>query len=327
MERNARQKVSSDRDRSVPAARGEGKIRSNIQFFDRQTRSPRSDIDVGTVTASSQGLGWKGIHIESGQNDGFRTDDVIVPQHYFAMNVGSSFEWEWKDGNCFRKERSQPGTIWVNPAGVPFSHRVYGDNQFALLTLEPQQLLEGLPEEAAIDSEAFSREHHARDPQIQHLMNALLQEASARNPNGKLYVELLSTALSIHYVNHYRLAGPLDRQIDFSRVKAGDRHRIGKAIDYIEAFLSEDISLDDLATVAGRSKFHFCRLFKVAVGLTPHQYLMKRRVERAAQALTRGTPNIANVAIAYGFSDQTHFTRNFKKIKGITPGEFIKKKR
>lgn len=296
---------------------------SQIQFVDSHTLAPRPEINIGRVITSSKGLGWRGIHVETGKNSGFRTDDVTVPQHYFAMNIGAPFDWEWKDGGTrFRKERSQLGTIWINPAGIPFSHRVYGHNQFALLTLDPKHLLEGLPEGTSIDHQAFARDHHSTDAQIQHIMGALVGEAAAGSPNGQIYIDLLSTALSIHYANHYRLKGPLVDSLDLSVVKLGDHKRIRKVTDYIEAFLTEDISLNDLALVAGLSKFHFSRMFKAAVGSTPHQYLMKRRVERAACALAKETASITEIAIAHGFADQTHFTRNFKKIKGITPGKF-----
>lgn len=320
---------SSDRSRtadslskSADAESQEHERRSHIQFVDGQTLEPRTETDIGNVLLSSQNLDWKGIHIETGENDGFYPNNLTVLQHYFAMNIGQPYQWEWKDGDRFKTEYSETGSIWINPAGVPFSHRISGYNQFALLALNPGKLLEGLPIRTPIDHQAFKQEHHSQDPQIQHLMNALVHEAAAKNPNGQLYVELLSQALSIHYVNHYSLKEVASDQVDLSSIGVDDRRRIGRVIDYIEAFISKDISLTDLALVAGRSKFHFSRLFKAAVGITPHQYLMKRRVERATYALKNRSLSIADVALTYGFADQTHFTRNFKKMMGITPGEF-----
>ena len=297
--------------------------RSQIQYVDGRTRQPRLDVDIGNVLVSSQDLDWQGIHIETGENDGFESNDVTVLQHYFAMNIGQPYEWQWKDGDRFRTEYRPTGCMWINPAGIPFSHRLSGQNKFALLTIAPEQLVEALPEQPHVDHQAFMRVHSSNDPQIYHTMNALLSEAAAGNPNGKLYVETLATALSIHYMNHYSLKPSIKYPIDSAHIKSDDRKRIHRVIDYVEAFLAEDISLADLALVAGRSKFHFSRLFKTAIGLTPHQYLMKRRVERAAEAMKARTESLADIALSYGFSDQTHFTRNFKKFKGVTPKQFL----
>jgi AraC family transcriptional regulator len=101
-----------------------------------------------------------------------------------------------------------------------------------------------------------------------------------------------------------------------------ERQRLGYVIDYIEAHLNDNLSLADIALAAGLSKFHFSRLFKAAIGLTPHQYVLKRRIERAATQLKKDDVAIAAVAHQFGFTDQSHFTRTFKQFKGMTPKAF-----
>ena len=91
--------------------------------------------------------------------------------------------------------------------------------------------------------------------------------------------------------------------------------------DYIDAHLSEQIELPVLAGVAGLSVFHFAREFKRTAGITPHQYILRKRVERA-DALLGGTDlSLSEIAIASGFSDQSHLTRRFRQILGATPKE------
>ncbi|MBD2259330.1 AraC family transcriptional regulator [Pseudanabaena sp. FACHB-2040] len=150
-------------------------------------------------------------------------------------------------------------------------------------------------------------------------MQALLIEAESGGPNGRLYGDTLTTALAAHFVNHYSTASPLD----FSSLKIIDRQRLGSVVDYIEAHLSEDIGLSDLALEAGLSKFHFSRLFKAATGLTPHKYLLKRRIEHAAQALQKRAMTLSEASYLFGFTDQSHFTRVFKQVKGMTPKQFV----
>ena len=92
--------------------------------------------------------------------------------------------------------------------------------------------------------------------------------------------------------------------------------------EYVETHLSESVDLVELAGVAGLSVFHFARQFKQSAGITPHHYLVQKRVERAQAMLARSDLSLAEIAIATGFSDQSHFARHFRQMIGITPGQF-----
>lgn len=299
-------------------------IKSQISFIDSQTLQPKPAVDPGRILVSSQNLSWKGLYLEKGENEAFNPDNVTVAQHYFAMNVGQPFDWSWKDGSTFKIHRYEPGDLWVNPAGVPFSHRINTYNQFVLLTLDPAKLADLFPDQPLIEQQVFRRQHKAQDKHLQALIQALLVEAESGGPNGKLYTDTLSTALSVHFVNHYSPEISLNLPVK----QTTERQKLAQVIDYIEAYLTEDLSLSDLAMVSGFSKFHFSRLFKQAVGISPHRYLMKRRVERAALALKkadlRENPGaITQTAHRFGFADQSHFTRVFKQVKGETPKQFL----
>jgi AraC-like DNA-binding protein len=92
--------------------------------------------------------------------------------------------------------------------------------------------------------------------------------------------------------------------------------------DYVEAHLGESIGLADLAAIAGLSLFHFARQFKQSVGVTPHHYLVQRRVEHAQRMLARSDLPLSEVAVAAGFADQSHLARHFRQLLGATPREF-----
>lgn len=92
--------------------------------------------------------------------------------------------------------------------------------------------------------------------------------------------------------------------------------------EYIETHVSENIDLPTLAAVAGLSVFHFARQFKNSTGLTPHAYLVRRRIERARELLARSDRTITEIALMTGFADQSHFARQFRQIVGMTPREF-----
>lgn len=90
--------------------------------------------------------------------------------------------------------------------------------------------------------------------------------------------------------------------------------------EYIEANLSSALTLEELARRANLSTFHFAKMFRTSVGLPPHAYVAKRRVDRAKCLLRDGRLELAQIALACGYASQSHFTRAFKGEAGMTPG-------
>jgi AraC-like DNA-binding protein len=96
---------------------------------------------------------------------------------------------------------------------------------------------------------------------------------------------------------------------------------IRKAREFIHAMAPANISLEDIADMAGMSRFHFLRLFKATTGFSPYAYLIQRRVEIAKMLIESGS-SLAQAALEAGFSDQSHMTRRFKATYGVTPGQY-----
>jgi len=92
--------------------------------------------------------------------------------------------------------------------------------------------------------------------------------------------------------------------------------------EHVEGHLSESMDLVELAGVAGLSVYHFARAFKQSTGMTPHHYLVHRRIERAQEMLARSELPLSEIALAAGFSDQSHLARHFRQMLGMTPGQF-----
>jgi AraC-like DNA-binding protein len=102
---------------------------------------------------------------------------------------------------------------------------------------------------------------------------------------------------------------------------APNANAIRQAQSYLAAHRDQKISLETLAAEIGLSPYHFLRLFKATVGMTPHAYQMQMRIDQAKTQLIRGE-QIANVAADLGFHDQSHLTKHFKAVVGVTPQRF-----
>ncbi|QDT95911.1 AraC family transcriptional regulator [Gimesia aquarii] len=101
--------------------------------------------------------------------------------------------------------------------------------------------------------------------------------------------------------------------------------KLANVREFIDQSLEQPISLDMLADIANCSRFHFARLFKASMGMTPMAYVSQCRVERAKQLINKNNEwSLSVIATKSGFSDQSHMNRHFKKIIGITSGQYAK---
>jgi AraC family transcriptional regulator len=101
-----------------------------------------------------------------------------------------------------------------------------------------------------------------------------------------------------------------------------DRRRAVEAARWIDAHAHEPVDLEGAAREVGLSAFHFLRLFSSALGVTPHQYLVRSRLRRAARLLAGGERSITDVALDVGFNDVSNFVRTFHRAAGVAPGAF-----
>jgi AraC family transcriptional regulator len=121
-------------------------------------------------------------------------------------------------------------------------------------------------------------------------------------------------------------------QFNGPEVRVPDSGRLGAAQekivrDYIEQNLHRDISLSDLAGLVSLSRFHSTRAFRRTTGLTPHQFILAARVERAKEALTGSGRSMLEISDSLGFGNQTQFASVFRKATGMTPSQFRRDRR
>ncbi len=98
--------------------------------------------------------------------------------------------------------------------------------------------------------------------------------------------------------------------------------RLQRVLEHVKENIEKDLSVGEMAEVVGMSQYYFSKLFKMSTGTTPHQYVMRQRVERAQELLRDGNTALVEVATNVGFETQSHFTSVFRRLVGITPKKF-----
>jgi AraC family transcriptional regulator len=153
------------------------------------------------------------------------------------------------------------------------------------------------------------------DAFVQHLVNLLRHGNNGSQPPGRLKAESITVAMLAHLSR-----GDGTGAVELSREIAPiTSERLAQVVEYIESNLNEQLSLIELARIAQMSPFHFARRFKSSTGLTPHQYVMQRRIDRAKRLLHDPRLSIADIAFDCGFATQAHLTAAFRKLVGSTP--------
>lgn len=210
---------------------------------------------------------------------------------------------------CYRA-----GDIDILPAGTAEHWEEFSPSTTLMIRLPPSALRQAA-EQLGINARLteLDARFQLRDPQIEHIAWALNAERADGYPNGTIYSEILGTALAVHLCGRY--AKP-------ARLNGGlSKPHLRRVTEYIEANLDQDLSLARLAALTEMSVSHFGTLFKRSVGLPVHEYIIRRRVERAKVLLREGELPISRIALEAGFSHQSHMARCMRRVLGVSPSD------
>ncbi len=270
---------------------------------------------------SSQHMGWKGLLVEQYQSQLHQSLEgsfSALSAHWLNFYLTKPFHLTQKHDDRLHESIIQNGNLVLVPAGQTTYWRAQSDHtplSKISICLQPE-LVTQIAESSGLNGDQielmdfFSRS----DPHLRQIAIMLLAELQSGGIMGALYVESLTQVFVIHLLRHYSSVQPT----------ITDRHslnhtRVQMAIDYIHAHLDRDLSLVQIAESSNISPTYFAGLFKRATGNSPHQYVIKQRVERAKLLLRTTDLPIANIASLAGFSSQSHLTHHCKHLTGMTP--------
>jgi AraC family transcriptional regulator len=164
---------------------------------------------------------------------------------------------------------------------------------------------------------ALSLRSCVRDHAISEILHLLFAEIELGGVSTRLYIDSLAHALTVRFLFlGERMPGQTRGTSTLTRRK------LSRVEELIESHIGADLPLQELAAAVGYSRSHFLRAFHATTGITPHRYLLNRRIERARRLLGETDMSIAQVAYSCGFSSQAHFTMAFRKVCGLTPGKY-----
>jgi AraC family transcriptional regulator len=233
-----------------------------------------------------------------------------------SVHVGPPSQMSCHHGRTHFCGTAVHGDVEIIPWGMSGSWELKQRDTAFVMSLS-RGLLRRAAEESGHDGagmELLSR-FHTRDIQIEHMAWALKNEMENGYPCGRVYTDSLALALAARLVRrHSSLSCP-------SSCANGKMplRKLKEVLLFIDDHLAQDPSLADIASVAGLSVSHCSTLFRAAMGVPVHQYVLRRKVERAAWLLRESQLPISQVALETGFAHQSHLALHMRRILGTTP--------
>jgi len=156
------------------------------------------------------------------------------------------------------------------------------------------------------------------DPRLSAMVAAVHAETVAGFPSGRLFLDSLEQAMAVTLVNGHAVR---HRPVQIYRGGLGSA-RLRRIKELVHARMEDDLSLDEMAQSVGLSTAHFARMFRKSTGETPHQFVLRQRLERAKAMLRAPDARVLDVAVACGFKTQQHFAQVFRDVCGVSPTEY-----
>ena len=280
---------------------------------------------TSSLLATSARLGWTTLSAEL-RAHGVCEVPPLIPQHVeICLVVAGNKGGLVRRTVAASRREAMPitGAIWLSPAGVAKEIAVTAPIPETMHLYLPTALFDRLKDDFNLPAAPAQSIRHAvgvRDAVVDQIGRSILAELTHESAAGRMYAETASLMLAARLLRKHCDSGSCTAIEAPSQ--ALDDIRLRRVLDYIVAHIDDDISLESLAGIAGYSPFHFSRKFTVAMGIPPHRYISRMRLENAMAELADGTLPLAQIAFNAHFSSQASFTRAFRRATGMTPKQY-----
>jgi AraC family transcriptional regulator len=281
---------------------------------------------ASTLLNSSRDLGWSTMFAELRSHGPYEQPGTAGPHLEIALAVRGSDEGlvATKFAGTWRRVRPTTGTIWLRPIATKADECRMTPSAWEAIHLYMSSVVfarlmddYNLP---AAPERSIRYSCGVQDEVINQIGLSVLSEMMCPTAAGRMLVETSSLLLTARLVHTHSEIGLIRPPLP-SRHRLDDG-RLQRVLAYIEEHLAEDIAVADLANVACLSIFHFTRAFAATMGVPPHRYVSRRRLESAKAMIATGRASLGEIALDCRFSSQSSFTRAFRRATGVTPAEY-----
>ncbi len=259
---------------------------------------------------------------ECDQPAGYHPDDPIATYN-LQLNIGLFTNAEIDLGVGKNWVSLKNGEIVVGPPETATTYDVITRSHLIALGL-PKAIVENAAEYLGFSNfnpEALLRSAH-NDVVIARLMKECWDDGKKDTPHGTLLLDANMMAIAARLVvlaqGSVKVAPPTKRPAEFTQ------QVMDHIAHYVDTHIDQDVRVAMLANLAGMQEYGFARAFRAFTGLPPHQWVLERRVARAAMMLKDSKLSVAEISYAVGFSSQAHLTATFSKRMGVGPAAYRK---
>ena len=243
--------------------------------------------------------------------------DCEFRSHLVALETNPMpFRLTWKENGVERTVDTGPGHVFIRSQQFMRGLRTGGTQRCVALSIDPEAMELALPEPFTGRRVELAPIGIGCDAVVNHLFAALQAELDGDGSIQPLMLESLGKATAAYVASRFSANPPILP----ARRRGLDRERLTRVVEYMDAHLANDLSLEELAGIACLSSYHFGRMFKVSTGQSVHQFVLRGRIERSKALLAQEETSLAQVAAAVGFCGQSQFTTTFRRLMGLPPG-------
>jgi AraC family transcriptional regulator len=243
-----------------------------------------------------------------------------LDHHYLVLHLGGPKRVNRRGLNSAASVDAEAGAVTLATAGTSYSWTTEGPIGFAHLYLHPHAIDHVVNEEFDRDSRSIELIDHVarRLPLLSAMMTGMLEQVEVPAFGSRMVLDTLLHSLIVQLISECSTLS----QASSPAPHAISPRRLRRVLDFIDSNLHSDVGLEDLASVAGSSRFHFSRAFRDATGFPPYRYLIHRRVDAAKTLLLEDKLAISQIAEQCGFNSQSQFAAMFRRVFGTSPGRF-----
>lgn len=271
------------------------------------------------ASISSRKVGWNGVALEAFEYFPAGT----LPQHehhthFLSLFTSGRLRVEAKVNGRAGTADYVPGSLCLLGAGTTGLASWSAPSSRIIMAIQPHFIAGILDETAHLPDIEVHSNWSFEDRHIETILRALYADLKDGSPAGALYGQSLSVALA-----HYLVRRHAVKALRAPDYRTGmPAARLSRVLDFMRQNYAQENHLWELANLAGMSPHYFCDLFKKSTGISPHQYVLRCRIERAKELLRSPQFTVGEVAAATGFADQSHFSKVFRRMVGRTPVQF-----